>query len=140
MIAALLAALAFAGPVAEPPACAVTKPTLPAGRYGTTRLWVKIPPGGILHVQRGEDGTLWDKLAWTPDRDRGLQLTVSGRRLDAPGRMRVLGVNWGYSYTAAGRGKGGWASAVEFPAPGCWRITGRAGTATVSYVVKVVPS
>jgi hypothetical protein len=136
MIAAVLAALAFAGPASEQATCAVTKPTLSAGRYGTRTLWVRLPDRGILRLTRGADGRLGDKLAWIPDRDRNLQLTVSGRRLDAPGRLRVLSVNWGYAST----GKGSWASAVVFPAPGCWRITGRAGTATVSYVVKVVAS
>ena len=115
---------------------AVTKSTHPARRYGTSRLWVILPTAGVLRVQgnQPDDGCYGTKLGWIPDRDRSLQLVVSGRRLDAPGRMRVLGVNWGYSST----GKGSPASAVGFPKAGCWRITGRAGATTVSYVVRVV--
>lgn len=116
-------------------ACAVTKPD-PSGHYGTTTLWTRLPADGVLRLRQDPDGTLGDKLAWIPDRDRGLQLTVSGKRLDRPGQLRVHSVNWGHSST----GQGSWASAVVFPAPGCWRITGTAGSATVSYVVEVVPS
>ena len=139
MIVELLSVLALGTPATELQNCAVTKPAAPSGRYGTARLWTFLPRDGVLRVRRGVDGRLGDKLAWVPDRDRGLQLTVSGRRLDRPGRLHVLSVNWGYSST----GKGSWASAVVFPSAGCWRITGRLGVlgaTTLSYVVKVVPS
>ena len=139
----LKAALVRAGlpavaPAQQRTACQVTRSALPSRRYGSSRLWVLLPPAGILHVQRNQpdDGMFGTKLGWIPDRDRNLELTVSGRRLDAPGRMVVRGVFWGYSST----GKGSWASAVAFPDGGCWRITGRAGTSTVSYVVRVVTS
>lgn len=138
----LKAALVKAGLPATAPArqqqtaCSVTKSTLPSLRYGTNRLWTTLPPGGILRVQRNQpdDGMFGTKLGWIPDRDRGLMLTVSGTRLDAPGRMQVRGVFWGHSSS----GKGSWASAVAFPAGGCWRITGRAGPTTLTYVVRVV--
>ena len=135
----LKAALVKAGlPVTRPArpqgACPVTRSA--SGRHGTNRLWVTLPAAGILRVQRNQpdDGLFGTKIGWIPDRDRNLQLTVSGTRLDAPGRMRVLGVFWGHSST----GKGSWASAVAFPAAGCWRITGRVGPTTLSYVVRVV--
>ena len=118
-------------------ACSVTRPALPSGRYGSSRLWVTLPSAGILRVQRNQpdDGMFGTKLGWIPDRDRNLTLTVSGQRLDAPGRMVVRGVFWGHSST----GRGSWASAVAFPGSGCWRITGRAGPTTLSYLVRVVP-
>ena len=110
---------------------------LPSRRYGGSRLWVILPRAGRLLVQRDQPdyGTYATKLAWIPDRDRNVRLTVSGRRLDAPGRMIVRRVSWGWSST----GRGSWASAVSFPEAGCWRLTGRAGPTTLSYVVKVVP-
>jgi hypothetical protein len=136
----LKAALVKAGLPATPPAqpqsgCPVTTSKFPSGRYGSQRLWVILPPAGILRVQRNQpdDGMFGTKLGWIPDRDRSLTLTVSGRRLDAPGRMVVRGVFWGHSST----GRGSWASAVAFPERGCWRITGRAGPTTLSYVVWV---
>jgi hypothetical protein len=118
-------------------ACAVTRSALPSRRHGGSRLWVVLPRAGNLRVQRNQpdDGRYGTKLGWIPDRDRNVALTVSGRRLDAPGRMVVRRVSWGWSST----GRGSWASAVSFPEAGCWRITGRAGPTTLSYVVRVVP-
>jgi hypothetical protein len=115
----LKATLIGAGLPATPPAehrqsaCPVTRSTLASRRYGSSRLWVTLPPAGILRVQRNhpDDGTFGTKLGWIPDRDRGLTLIVSGRRLDAPGRLIVRGVFWGHSST----GRGSWASAVAFP-------------------------
>jgi hypothetical protein len=135
----LKAALVKAGLPGTAPAqsnCSVTRSALPSRRYGSSRLWVMLPSAGILRVQRNQpdDGMFGTKLGWIPDRDRNLTLTVSGQRLDAPGRMVVRGVFWGHSST----GKGSWASAVAFPRTGCWRITGRAGPTTLSYVVRVV--
>ena len=125
-----------AAPVRQQAACPVTKSALPSGRHGTNLLSVTLPPGGILRVQgnQPDDGMFGTKLGWIPDRDRNLTLTVSGTRLDARGRMQVRGVYWGHDST----GKGSWASAVAFPAGGCWRITGRAGPTALSYVVRVV--
>jgi hypothetical protein len=139
----LAAALVKAGLPATPSAgqaqaaCPVTRSGLPSRRYGSSRLWVTLPPGGVLRAQRNkpDDGMFGTKIGWIPDRNRNLKLTVSGTRLDAPGRMRVLGVFWGHSSST---GKGSWASAVAFPRGGCWRITGRAGPTTLSYVVRVV--
>lgn len=132
-------ALIKAGLPAAPPsqnACPVTVSAFPSRRYGSSRLWITLPSAGILRVQRNapDDGMFGTKLGWIPDRDRNLVLTVSGQRLDAPGRMAVRGVFWGHSST----GRGSWASAVAFPQGGCWRITGRAGPTTLSYVVRVV--
>jgi len=117
------------------PACAVTKPVLPSGHYGAKRLWTILPANGVIRARSAPDGSLGWKLAWIPDTWRG-DLTVRGRRLDASGKMRVHAVNWGYSST----GKGSWASAVTFPAAGCYRLTGSSAGTTLTYVVQVVPS
>jgi hypothetical protein len=103
--------------------------TITTGRYGNGALWATLTPDGTIP-------RLGWKFGWTPtgiDIFRGL--TVSGRRLDAPAPpLRVFAIRWGYSST----GVGSWASAVEFPTEGCWRITGRVGDIALSYVVKVV--
>lgn len=121
---------------AQQVACPVTQSAPSSHRYGSRRLWTRLPAAGVLRVRRNhpDDGAFGTKLSWIPDRACSLALEVSGQRLDAPGRMRVRGVFWGYSSA----GKGSWASAVAFPKPGCWQITGRAGPTTLSYVVKVV--
>lgn len=86
------------------------------------------------------DGSIFWKFGWLPTGiDVSPGLTVAGRRLDAASPpMRVLGVNWGYSYVRGVRGRGSWATAVSFPSEGCWKLTGRVGDIALSYVVKVV--
>jgi hypothetical protein len=112
--------------------CPVTK-----GRYGNGFLSTTVPGHeGVLVARRDSDGTLFQKLPWLPRKGFSGDLTVRGERLDAPGQMRVLSVNWGYSSD----GRGSWASAVTFPDEGCWRLTGRVGDISLTYVVKVVGS
>jgi hypothetical protein len=89
---------------------------------------------GTIRGQLQPDGSLFQKLGWTPSGFTGT-LTVRGERLDAPSPpMRVLGVHWGHSSS----GGSGWASAVLFPSEGCWRISGRVGDVSLTYVVRVV--
>jgi hypothetical protein len=115
-------------------ACPVTK-----GRYGNGLLSVDAR-GGVLSRPREPDGTLFDKLGWLPRKGFTGKLVVHGERLDAPGRLNVLSVNWGYSYAPGKPPRGSWASAVTFPSQGCWRITGRVRDVSLTYVVRVVAS
>ncbi len=110
--------------------CPVTK-----GPYGNGLLSTPLlRPDGTLPVARDTDGTLFQKLPWIPHRGLTGRLTVRGERLDAPSPpLKVLGANWGYSSS----GKGGWATAVEFPSEGCWRISGRVNDVTLTYVGRV---
>lgn len=91
---------------------------------------------GVLVARRDPDGALFQKLWWIPRNGFTGTLSVRGVRLDRPGRMRVLGVYWGYDSF----GRGSWASAVAFPAAGCWRVTGRVRGIGLSFVVRVVAS
>jgi hypothetical protein len=113
--------------------CPVTK-----GQYGNGFLSVDWADDGVLTMPREPDGTFFNKLGWLPKKGWSGSLTVRGERLDAPGRLRVLQVNWGHVYVGGVRGRGSWMSAVKFPSEGCWRITGRVRDITLSYVVKVV--
>jgi hypothetical protein len=116
--------------------CPVTIPRDRQGRYGNGLLATRLSRYGYLRVLR-RDGVLFNKLPWLPLNGLRGELVVSGERLDAPGRMRVLGVSWGY----ASRGpaaSGSWASAVVFPSEGCWRISARVSDVTLSYVARVV--
>jgi hypothetical protein len=105
------------------------------GAYGNGLLSTTVPgPNGVLATRKGEDGSLGQKIWWLPHRGLYGQLAVRGERLDAPGSMRVFSVNWGYSSD----GRGSWASAISFPSEGCWRLTGRVGDVSLTYVVSVV--
>ena len=106
--------------------CPVTR-----GTYGNGFFSMPSAPNGVLVTQ----SDLGQKLGWIPREGFTGALTVRGERLDAPSApMKVLGVFWGYSST----GEGSWASAVRFPSEGCWRLTGRVGDLTLSFVVRVV--
>jgi hypothetical protein len=110
--------------------CPVTR-----GRYGNGFLATTVPgPDGVLATRKDPDGLLFQKLWWLPKRGFGGNLVVRGERLDSPGRMTVHGVNWGHSSD----GRGSWASAVGFPSEGCWRLSGRVGDISLTYVVRVV--
>lgn len=112
------------------PDCPVTK-----GRYGNGILSTSVPgPDGVLATRKDPDGSYFQKLWWLPKRGFGGNLVVSGERLDAPARMTVHSVNWGHSSD----GRGSWASAVSFPSEGCWRLTGRVGDVSLTYVVRVI--
>jgi len=118
--------------------CPVTIPRVgSSGRftYGNGLLSTTLPPDGIVVPARREpDGSLFWKPGWLPRGIRG-ELTVRGERIDAPSPpMRVLAVRWGYSSD----GQGSWATASTFPSEGCWRISGRVGDISLSYIVKVV--
>lgn len=112
--------------------CPVTR-----GPYGNGLLSTAVPDAnGVLVAAREQDGTLFQKLGWLPHRGLTGQLEVRGERLDRPGELHVLGAFWGHSST----GRGSWMSPVEFPSLGCWRITGRVGDVSLTYVVQVVAS
>lgn len=128
--------------VTMPPATGSSCPVTTAdGRYGHDLLWTTLLPGGVLARRPDPDGSISSKFGWIPSQRLSGDLTVAGRRLDAPSApMRVLGVNWGYSST----GRGSWATAVVFPAAGCWKLTARMRVPSgrfavdLSYVLKVV--
>ncbi|HET7091417.1 MAG TPA: hypothetical protein VFL17_22525 [Anaerolineae bacterium] len=61
------------------------------------------------------------------------ELTVTGRRLDAPAPP-AQGL-----YDSSGYGDIGFqAGAIHFPSEGCWEITGRVGDASLTFVTLVV--
>lgn len=112
------------------PSATTTCPVTRGTGYGNGFLATTLPADGVVGSLRRPDGTLFAKPIWTPVRGTGgFDLTVRGDRLDGPGELRVLGVNWG---------GGSWATAMTFSTEGCWRITGRLGDIALSYVIEVV--
>jgi hypothetical protein len=107
------------------------------GVYGTKQLaffgpWtdgtVVFKPGGPGFVL--PDGSLSMKFGW----QRGVRgvLAIDGRRLDAAAPpLRA--------YIPSGYGDIGFqATALIFPTPGCWEVTGHVGTASLTFTTRVV--
>jgi len=102
---------------------------LSVGPFG---LWpngiVVFKPGGAGFVT--PDGSLGMKFGWR----RGVrgQLTIEGRRLDASSRPLRADIPNGYGDF------GFQATALIFPTPGCWEVTGHVGEASLTFVTLVV--
>lgn len=123
----------------KPAACPVTQPngSLPPGEetlsenyLGNGQLWTVLWPAGTTVIVPEADGRLAMKFPWWRAVSGGL--TISGRQLDGAAPPLSADIPDGYGET------GFQASAIFFPAPGCWEITGRAGEASLTFVTRVV--
>ena len=128
----------------DPPPCPVTKPngnSPPSQRpssnfHGTDGLWTVLWLDGTVVFRPGgpgfvlEDGSLLMKKPWW----RGVKgkLTIEGRRLDGSAPPLRARIPDGYGDT------GFQATAIIFPTEGCWKVTGRAGEANLTFVTLVV--
>src|SRR5581483_2428222 len=89
-------------------------------------IFAKEGPGFV-----GADGSLAMKWPWFRYNVVG-ELTIDGKRLDAPAPKPSLG-------KAGGDGRTGFLpSALIFPSEGCWQITARAGGAELTFVTLVI--
>ncbi len=125
-------------------ACAVTAPNgttaaddNQSSSYGTRQLSTLLWPEGTIEFRPGGPGfrTRDDALGmkfpwWRGDGVRG-HLRIEGRRLDgvAPS-LRSEFTDYG--------DRGFQATYIIFPTPGCWKVTGRAGDASITFVTNVV--
>jgi hypothetical protein len=104
--------------------------------YSNGQLWVAFPQRlGVIHPSQGDiqkDGSISWKLPWY----RGVRgkLHIRGDRLDARARALRASVPSGYGEI------GFQASAVTFPTPGCWRVTGTVDTVSLTFVLRVLRS
>jgi hypothetical protein len=127
-----------------PPPCLVTAPngSAPPGEppspdyYSNGQLWTVLWPDGQVIFEPGgpgsinADGSLGMKWGWW----RGVegQLTIEGRRLDAPAPPLRADIPEGY-------GESGFqVSALIFPTEGCWEVTGRVGETELTFITLVV--
>ncbi len=69
------------------------------------------------------------KLVWYRP-ERGAPLTIAGRRLDGPSAAIEVSIPDGYSGFLQ-------ATAVDFPEPGCWEITGQSAGETLTFVARM---
>lgn len=132
--------------------CPVTLPnrSTPPGEnvggdhHGNGELWVALPARGeLVAVPPGDESQGWVTTDVREDRSVGVKfgwtrgpgvegrLEISGRRLDA--KAPPLGSEI-QDYGPSGFQP----STIVFPTEGCWKITGRAGDAELSFVLRFV--
>jgi hypothetical protein len=109
--------------------------------YGASELWTSVPGSGVWAGLPLNPGGYTQKVFWwnedyswaeEPEPD----LRVTGRRLDAPaGSLNVSRATNAYAADIGSAMLVG----VDFPALGCWEITGRYREAELSFVVWVAP-
>lgn len=104
------------------------------GMHGNGMLWTALWSEGTVVFRPGgsgfvlPDGALQMKFPWW----RGVRgpLTIEGRRLDAAAPSLRARIPSGYSGSFQATG-------LIFPTPGCWEVTGRVGSASLTFVVAV---
>lgn len=137
------------GPTASAAACRVTIPngqTPPHERpnksyHGADGLWVGLELDGRVTVEgkvgQGvglqQDGSIQWKYPWFGDRSAGRTLAMTVRSVYSPAKRGRAQVRQG----AQSKAPRFWSSYAEFPSPGCWRVTGRAGRSKLTFVVLV---
>jgi hypothetical protein len=102
--------------------------------HGNGKLWVGgLWPGGVINAGPefvARDGSVGMKFGWWRAATGMLQLT--GRRLDGPAPPARANVPEGYGDT------GFQPSGVDFPAEGCWEVTGALPTTRLTVVTFVI--
>jgi hypothetical protein len=99
----------------------------PNGRVVAGRL-----PGGGYRAEIRKDGSIDAKYGWWRSQAKP-KLRISGHRLDAPAPPLRASIPDGYD-------RGLQATGIIFPTTGCWRVTGRVGTAALAFTVRVSKS
>lgn len=84
-------------------------------------------PGGPGYVMK--DGALSWKFGW--GRKRPGRLTITGRRLDGDAPPMRASIPEGYGDI------GLQVTALVFPMPGCWEVTGHLGSGSLTFVILV---
>ena len=123
----------FACPVTRPDPQITPPPIVdnapPGILYGNAVLWVGLPPGGEALLLRQPDGTFSRKFMWW--RLKPGRLTLEAKRLDAATPLVHGDVDQAY-------GESGFqATGIAFSSEGCWEITGRLGSDSLSFVILV---
>jgi hypothetical protein len=122
--------------VIDPPTCKVTRPNgLSPDLHGNALISTDLWPDGTIVFRPGgpgfvtADGALAMKWGWR----RAVRgpLRIEGRRLDESAPPLRASIPTGYGDV------GFQSSALIFPTPGCWEVTGRVGTASLTFVTLV---
>jgi hypothetical protein len=107
--------------------------------YGSARLWTLLHRDGEIWtgLTRSEMGmgqkTFWWRQGYRPSQEPRPEISVTGKRLDGPGRF-----GFGPPGTNASFGLGSaMLVGIEIPEAGCWQITARYGADELTIVVFV---
>ncbi|MGI8586529.1 MAG: hypothetical protein ACR2M0_02425 [Chloroflexia bacterium] len=100
--------------------------------HGNGTLWTTFPPDGRVPATSNSVGALETTFGWWEAPGITDVLTVQGRRIDAPAPPLLAKI------PAGAEGGGFHQITVVFPTAGCWEITGKAGTAGLTFVVQVI--
>lgn len=132
-------------PTSVAPECPVTIPNgnvppynpfpNPSLHHGNGALWTVLTPDGVLRVDSRftqPDGSIRMKFMWWRAGEGAGPLSIEGRRLDASAPPAIASIPSGYN------DDGFQASSITFPTEGCWEITGKAGTSSLTFVLFVV--
>ena len=135
-------------PVTQPPVPPFTPPSPYSQNapwdnfwYGTDFLWTAVPRSGVWsglpHNPEGyTQKVFWWRKGYSSTNEPEPQLSVIGRRLDAP--APPLAVSKATNAYAAEIGSA-MLVGVDFPTFGCWEITGHYAGTELSFVVRVAP-
>jgi hypothetical protein len=106
--------------------------------FGSARLWTMLSDDGEIwrHLPANPNGlsqkTFWWSVNWESAAEPEPRITVSGRRLDAPGTFSFgPGTNAGADFGTA------MLVGIDVPTVGCWEITGRYHAASLSFTALV---
>ena len=122
------------GPPGEPPGEPGSSPY-----HGNGVLWAGLATDD--GIERGgapqPDGSTTQRYLWWAVGPEG-GLAIEGRRLDTAAAPRLqASIYSGVPDTPFADVPDGhfWASAINFPTEGCWQVTGRVGTSSLTFVV-----
>ena len=106
--------------------------------YGSAHLWTMLDTKGETwrHLPQSAAGlaqkTFWWSSDWAPRAEPEPAITVTGRRLDGPGSF-----SFGPGTNATADFGTAILVGIDVPTTGCWEITGRYRTSTMSFIVSV---
>ena len=113
----------------------VGQPSREVHGNGMLSVWLGWPDGTVVFKPGGvgfvlPDGSLSMKFGW----QRGVRgaLMIDGHRLDAVSPPLRANIPRGYGDI------GFQSTALIFPTPGCWEVTGHVGDASLTFVTRVV--
>jgi hypothetical protein len=101
--------------------------------HGNGALWTVLPEDGVVRAKAGGSTV---KVPWWAASAEG-DLVVEGRRLDGPAPPLGSRINRGWPDSGF-TGGSFWSSMLTFETDGCWEVAGRAGQASLTFVLHVV--